>query len=481
VQGDCVMTLSRVYFVATLALACGGCTSSSPTAPSGPCTPAVATDQLSRIADAAGGTLTIPVTAQTGCTWTAQGNASFLTVAAGSGNGNGMVTVMVAANSDQNARTGTLTVAGQTVTVTQLTTTPCPTGLSPSTLTTIGDWESVVTVAVTAAPACTWTARSNNAFLTVPGGSTTGSGSVNVTVSANPGSPRAGTVTIGSQTLTVNQQQTCGYSVSATTLPMADAGGQASIAVSTRTGCAWSAASNSAFITLTSASANTGSGAATFSVAANSGAPRDGSLTIAGHMVSVIQAGSSAISACVTTFCVLSGSRGCGLPPPSLSGAGGSVFAGVFAPPTCNWFVTADSWLTADPPSGSGNATIQLRGDPNPSSPRTGNVAAGGQTLTVGQATCVVTLSPSSIGGFGVETASFNVAAEGATLSVAVLTVCASWSASGSDPGFLTFPNGLSGSGNGTITIVVAPNSGAPRSASFLVGNATVTIAQEGR
>jgi len=62
-----------------------------------------------------------------------------------------------------------------------------------------------------------------------------------------------------------------------------------------------------------------------------------------------------------------------------------------------------------------------------------------------------------------------------------VLTTCASWSASGSDPGFLAFPNGLSGLGNGTITIVVAPNSGAPRSASFLVGNAAVTITQEGR
>ncbi|MBZ5558742.1 MAG: hypothetical protein LAO77_15840 [Acidobacteriia bacterium] len=431
--------------------------------------------------DAAGGALTIPVTAQTGCTWTAQSNASFLSIATVSGSGSGLITVTAPANADGGVRTGTITIAGQTVTIAQPTTASCPTSLSPSTVTVIGDWESVVTVAVTAAPSCVWAAKSNASFIVAPGGSSTGSGSVNVTVAANPGSARTGTVTVGNQTLTVNQQRTCGYSLSATTLNAAAGGGDASVAVSTLSGCAWSAVSNSSFIALTSASANTGSGAAIFSVAANAGATRDGTLTLAGHTVSIIQAGSSAISACVTTFCVL-GSRGCGLPPPSLSGAGGSVSAGVFAPSTCSWFVTTDPWLTADPPSGSGNATIQLRGDPNPSSAsRTGNVAAGGATLTVGQAACVVTLSPSSIGSFGVETTSFNVAAEGATISFSVITMCASWNITGTDPGFLTVLSGATGSGNGTVTIAVAPNAGGPRSASFAIGNATVTINQEGQ
>src|SRR5260221_1967725 len=444
------MMLSRVCFVATMALACGACTS-SPTAPSGPCTPGVAADQLSRMVDAAGGALTVPVTAQAGCTWTAQSNASFLTIAPASGTGNGFVTVTAPANPAEITRAGTLTIAGKMVIGTQPSTASCPTSLSPPTLTPIGDWESVVTVAVTAAPTCVWKATSNASFITVPGGSTTGSGSVNVTVSANPGSPRVGTVTIGGQTLTVNQQQTCGYSVSATTLPIADAGGQASIAVSTHTGCAWSAASSSAFITLTSAPANTGSGAATFSVAANGGAPREGALTVAGHTVSIIQAGTTGIPACVSQFCVLSGSRGC-VPSATLSGGGGSLFASVLAPASCSWFVTTDSWLTADPPSGSGNATVQLRGDPNPSSAsRSGSASAGGGTLSVIESSCVVTLFPSSIGGFGVETASFNVAAEGATVSVAVLTACASWSASGSDSGFLSFPERPSGSGKRAV------------------------------
>jgi hypothetical protein len=67
-----------------------------------------------------GGTGTINVLAQSGCTWTAVSNSSFVTITSGaSGNGNGTVFFSVAANSSTTARTGSLTVAGQTVSVTQ--------------------------------------------------------------------------------------------------------------------------------------------------------------------------------------------------------------------------------------------------------------------------------------------------------------------------------------------------------------------------
>lgn len=69
---------------------------------------------------AAGGTTTVSVTAGNGCTWTAAGNAPWLTVQSGaSGSGNGTVTIRAAANTGAASRSGTVTVAGTAVTVTE--------------------------------------------------------------------------------------------------------------------------------------------------------------------------------------------------------------------------------------------------------------------------------------------------------------------------------------------------------------------------
>lgn len=74
---------------------------------------------------AAGGTGTIAVTAQPGCSWTAVSNSSFVTVTAGaSGVGNGNVTFSVGANTSGSSRTGTLTVAGENVAIAQSGTSP---------------------------------------------------------------------------------------------------------------------------------------------------------------------------------------------------------------------------------------------------------------------------------------------------------------------------------------------------------------------
>jgi hypothetical protein len=69
---------------------------------------------------AAGGGSSVTVTTAVGCGWTANSNASWLTITGGtSGFGSGTVGVDAAAHSGSQARMGTLTVAGQTVTFTQ--------------------------------------------------------------------------------------------------------------------------------------------------------------------------------------------------------------------------------------------------------------------------------------------------------------------------------------------------------------------------
>ncbi|MBF0337943.1 MAG: DUF1566 domain-containing protein [Nitrospirae bacterium] len=69
---------------------------------------------------ATGGSGSVSVTANTGCTWNASSNASWITLTYGlSGSGNGTVNYTVAANTSTTSRTGTMTIAGQTFTVTQ--------------------------------------------------------------------------------------------------------------------------------------------------------------------------------------------------------------------------------------------------------------------------------------------------------------------------------------------------------------------------
>jgi hypothetical protein len=70
--------------------------------------------------DSSGGSGSVTVTTQNGCTWSATSNASWITITSGSnGTGNGTVNYTVSSNSTTSQRIGTMTVAGQTFTVTQ--------------------------------------------------------------------------------------------------------------------------------------------------------------------------------------------------------------------------------------------------------------------------------------------------------------------------------------------------------------------------
>lgn len=84
----------------------------------------------------------------------------------------------------------------------------------------------------------------------------------------------------------------CTFSISPTSSSQPAGGGTGSVSVSTTAGCAWTAASNASFITITSGSSGTGSGTVNYSVAANTGTgSRTGTMTIAGQTFTVTQAG----------------------------------------------------------------------------------------------------------------------------------------------------------------------------------------------
>ncbi len=68
----------------------------------------------------AAGTGTISVTSGAGCNWSAQSNADWIAITAGSsGSGSGTVQYAVSANTAGDSRSGTLSIAGQTFTVSQ--------------------------------------------------------------------------------------------------------------------------------------------------------------------------------------------------------------------------------------------------------------------------------------------------------------------------------------------------------------------------
>ncbi|HVQ37626.1 MAG TPA: M36 family metallopeptidase, partial [Pyrinomonadaceae bacterium] len=83
---------------------------------------------------------------------------------------------------------------------------------------------------------------------------------------------------------------TCTYSINPISASQPAAGGTGSVTVTAGAGCAWTAVSNATFITVTSGSSGSGNGTVNYSVAANSGASRNGTMTIAGQTFTVTQA-----------------------------------------------------------------------------------------------------------------------------------------------------------------------------------------------
>jgi regulation of enolase protein 1 (concanavalin A-like superfamily) len=193
-------------------------------------------------------------------------------------------------------------------------------------------------VSVTTGTSCTWTAVSNVSWIALssPGG--TGNGTVVATVAANGSTAaRTGTLTVAGQAFTVSQQgASCSFTLSASGQSFPVTGGSGSVGITGGSGCAWTAASGASWVAVTPASGS-GSGTASYTLGANTGAARSATLTIAGTAYTVSQAGVAAPSA-----------------PASPTPAAGAT--GVSTTPTLTWTASgATSYAvrfgTANPPA----------------------------------------------------------------------------------------------------------------------------------
>jgi hypothetical protein len=412
---------------------------------------------------APGGSGTIAISALGGCSWTAESNASWLTLSSSSGSGSASVAFTVAANTGP-ARAGTITAGDVVLTISQASPS-CTISLQQSSASMPAAGGSG-TIAVTAPSGCAWTANSSAIWITLttaPSGS--GNGSVGFTVAANTSTTaRSSSVSISGVTFTVNQAGApapCTYTINPTSQSIGAGGGAGStIAVTSGNGCAWTAVSNAPWLTVTTGASGSGNGNVTFTVGANTGAQRIGTLTVATQTFTVTQAaGAPACTYSINPTSITVGDR-------QVTG----LTVAVTAPGGCTWTAVENaSWLDiTSGSSGSGNGTVTYQTSNFGGSQRVGTMTIAGQTFTVTQVECSATLNPQTQ----------SVTALGGAFTVSVTTqIGCQWQAVES-LSWVSITGGSPGTGNGTVSYTVSPNLGGARNGTVAIAGRTLTINQ---
>jgi hypothetical protein len=229
--------------------------------------------------------------------------------------------------------------------------------------------------------------------------------------------------------------------------------------VTTAGGCAWTATTADNWITITSGASGSGNGSVHFTVAADSGPARTGTIAIADQTFTVTQT-----SGCSYAINPSSQSIGAG------GGAGSAVSVTTAA--ACAWTATtADNWISiTSGASGSGNGAVNFSAAANTGPARTGTIIIGGQTFTVNQTTgCSYGINPTSqsMGAAG---------GAGSAVSVTAAGGC-TWTATRVDT-WLTVTSGASGTGNGTVNFTAGANTGPARSGTITIATQTFTVTE---
>ena len=215
----------------------------------------------SRSVPAEGGRGSVTLSARADCAWSASEDADWITLATTSGNGDATVAYTVAANTQTTSRSASITIAGRTHRVTQAAAAPaCSYTLDPAAQS-VGAGGGEARFRVVTQSGCAWTAASNAAWTTT---SSAGSGPGEVVLTVQPNTAtatRAATITAGGQSHTLTQAAAapaCSYTLDPGAQSVGAGGGEARFRVVTQSGCAWTAASNAAWATTSSAGSGPG-------------------------------------------------------------------------------------------------------------------------------------------------------------------------------------------------------------------------------
>ena len=456
-RGFAIYAAIGAFFVGALVLAACGSSGNTFTAPSALSKCAVTTEASGSTFPAAGGTASITVTTERECQWTASPDGAWVRVTAGaSGQGSGTVQLAASPNADPVTRSAAIVVNNQRVQVSQEAA-DCSLDLSArsASFPPAGGAGSVDVRA--SSPLCTWAASSDVGWIAITSGANgKGSAPVAFTVSPTPGLPRTGTMHIAGVSFTVDQSEGCAYAIAPATYGAGSDGGSTVVTVNAGAGCPWTATSNASWISLNTP-AGSGPGSVGITVAPASGSTRTGTATIAGQTFTVTQSPGCTFDATPQAL--------------SFDAGGGSASVNVSAGAGCAWTATSQaSWLTiTSGANGSGNGTVTVNAAAASGPSRSGTLIVAGRTISVTQGQgCTFALAPSSQ----------NVSNAGGTASVGVTAPdnCA-WTAA-SNATWISIASGSTGSGNGTVQLVVASNADADRIGTVTIAGQTFTIVQ---
>ena len=437
--------------------------------------------------DPGSGSGTLAITTQPECAWDVSTNVNWITAfSPASGQGTATVSFRVAANEGSSTRDGMIVVNGEQARVSQRA--PCRYEIGPSSQS-IEAGGGAGSINIVTSSDCSWAAASEESWIALtssPSGS--GNGRVSFTVAPNAGDTRTGAIAIANQRPAITQTgarapvpaPACNATISPTSQNVPAAGGAGTpITVSAVAGCQWTATSGATWITLNSGATGTGNGTVTFSVAANTGAARTGTLTVAGRAFTVSQAASSTPSPTPPSPPPPSPE-----PPSSCSysisprsrtepAGGASDHVDVSTTNSCSWTAVSNvSWIAiTSGAAGTGDGRANYLVLPNIGGSRTGTLTIAGQTFTLTQAALVCSYSISP-GNRKVESG-----AGSGTVTVSTSSTC-TWTASSNDS-WITVTSGASGTGDGTVGYSYAANpTNRDRKGTITVAGRTFTVDQ---
>jgi thermitase len=155
-------------------------------------------------------------------------------------------------------------------------------------------------ITLNALQGCIWKVRYDPSWVKISDSDGAGNATLSYSVSPNTtNSPRSVNVDIQGQTFNITQDAapfSCQYSVAPTDETFPAGGGASSLNVTATAGCAWTAVSNDSWLQVTGGSSGSGNGIVSYNVIANNGALRTGTMTVAGHTVTITQKPGTATS-----------------------------------------------------------------------------------------------------------------------------------------------------------------------------------------
>lgn len=241
---------------------------------------------------ASGGLFAFEVKASSNmCQWQPVSNAAWLQVNnAGPYKGDGLIGYTVAANTGFT-RSATITVGADKLTVTQAN--GCNYSINQNSQSFSANGGNG-TVNVTASGSdCPWTASSNDNWIIINGGLAPkylGNGSVSFTVAPNNGPARTGTINVAGKNFIVGQSAGCSFTINPATQNFSAAGGEGTVAVTaSNAACPYFINNPPAWVIVTSGANGTGNGTVKYSVAANNGPARSGTMEVAGKTLTITQ------------------------------------------------------------------------------------------------------------------------------------------------------------------------------------------------